>query len=244
MPEYVGVTNGAGSSGYLIANGQVYPAASGGPGGMHIPSGRYTYGGAEKLAPNQYKSMTDGSSPKNFRKFHIGTGPNGGGNIWDPTLKRYRLGIEFHYDGRSPGTAGCIGYQDTAAKDALIADTDKHVGVTYVSNMDQVHAEIEKKLGHKVDWSKIKAPKTPGAGSGVRSTTKKGKKIKGHTNVMVGPKKRHVVHRTAALEGGGQVIQGSRSVFVGPQRYLVSRIDDLTSDGSVIATGESSVDVG
>lgn len=244
MPEYVGTTNGAGSSGYLIANGQVYPATSGGPGGMRVPSGKYTYGGPEALRKDQYRSMTDGSGQtKKFRKFHIGTGPNGSGNIWDPTLKRYRVGIEFHYDGGSPGTAGCIGYQDNAAKDAIIADTNKHVGVTYVNNMDQVRAEIEKKLGHKVDWSKIKAPRPPGS-SGVRSKTKKGKKVKRtKPKVFVGKKKRHIVHRTASLEGGGKVIQGSRSVFVGPQRYLVSRIDDLTTDGSVIATGESSIDV-
>jgi hypothetical protein len=245
MPDFIAVTNGSGASGYLIANGNVYPAASGGPGGMHVPGGHYTYGGPQALTKKQYHGMSDGKHPGKFRKFHIGTGPQGSGDIWDPTLKRYRQGIEFHFDGGNPGTAGCIGFQDPTAKDALIADTDKHVDVSYMSNMDQVRAEVEKKLGHKVDWSKVPAPKAPGASSGTHSKTKKGKKVKkGHPHVLVGKKRRQVAHRTAPLQGGGKIVDGSPSVFVGRERFRVSRIDDLTTDGSVLASGEATIDVG
>jgi hypothetical protein len=242
MADFFAVQNGSKASGYLVANGNVYPAVSGSSKLQSIPQGNYTYGKDLALDPKQYRSMTDGSNPKNFRKFHIwGTGPNG--TIWDPKLKRYRVGIEFHYDGGAPGTAGCIGYQDPAAKNALIADKDKSVHVQYLQSDAEVRAAIEKKLGHKVDWSKVKAPKKgAAAAASARSTTKKGNKVKraAHT-VRAGRRQRHTAHRRATLTGGGVVTQGSRSIFVGRQRQRVAGVDHLTSDGSPLATGEGSI---
>jgi hypothetical protein len=100
---------------------------------------------------------------KNFNKFHIGTGKEGSGVIWDESLKRNRLGIEFHFDGGNPGTEGCIGYQDPTAKDALIANTDKRVSVSYANSMEEVQAQMEAKVGHKIDWSKSRSPRRPSA---------------------------------------------------------------------------------
>jgi hypothetical protein len=155
-------------------NGNVYPAASGSASLQDIPQGTYNYGNAEALSEKQYYSMTDApdrahanaARAKAFRKFHIGTGPHGSGEIYDKRIKRNRVGIEFHYDGGSPGTAGCIGYQDPAAKDALIADTDKQVRVKYVGSDAEARALVEQKLGHKVDWSKVKPRRAPGGGGG------------------------------------------------------------------------------
>jgi hypothetical protein len=256
MADFVAVPNGNGATGYLIANGQVYPAASGGgPNGLlSIPQGNYTYGGPEALTyskdpkKNQYRSMTDKGDPKGYNKFHIGTGPNGSGVIKDPRRpKKPREGIEFHFDGGSTyGTAGCIGYQDNAARQSLIDDPTKKVSVQYVKDDAAMRAEVERRLGHSVDWSKVKKPgqagTSRGAGSGTQSQTKKRNKVKkGHHKVLVGPRQRHIAHRRARLADGGHVTEGLKKVYVAEQQYPVSRVDHLTTDGSPLADGESSV---
>ena len=257
MADYIAVESGNQSTGYLVVNGNVFPAASGTSSLLDIPEGTYTYGSAQSLSSKQYYSMTDAKSRKeatkkhaaDFSKFHIGTGPSGTGVIPDKRRpKKPRTGIEFHYDGGNPGTAGCIGYQDNAAKDALIADSNKTVTVKYVKDMDAVKALVEQKLGHKVDWSKIKAPRRSGAsgkGSGTQSKTQRKHKVKkGNRTVLVGPKKRHVAHLEAPVEGGYKVAEGARHVFVGPERYAVAAVGHNTTDGSPLADGEESVLVG
>ncbi len=83
------------------------------------------------------------------------------------------------------------------------------------------------------------------SGSGVQAITRHGKKVhKGaHHNVHIGPKKRHLSHKQAELEGGGNVVAGSATVFVGTERYAVARVDDATTDAP-IAVGENSILVG
>jgi hypothetical protein len=259
MADYIAVETGNHSAGYLVANGNVYPATSGSSTLLDIPQGTYTYGGAEALSAKQYYSMTDAPSKKkkhanktraaNFRKFHIGTGPKGSGVIPDSRRpKQPREGIEFHYDGGGAGTAGCIGYQDNAAKDALIADPAKSVNVKYVKDMDAVKAEVEKKLGHKVDWEKVtplRKQYVPPKASGTQSKNKKSKKVvKANKTVLLGPNTRETAHRLALLESGVKVVDASTTVFVGPERLGVARVDDMTSDGSPIADGEISIMVG
>jgi hypothetical protein len=256
MADFIAVPNGNGATGYMIANGQVYPAASGGgPNGLlSIPEGKWTYGGPEALThskdpkKDQWRSMTDKGDPKGYNKFHIGTGPNGSGTLPDPRRpKKPREGVEFHFDGGSTyGTAGCIGYQDNAARQALIDDPNKSVSVKYVKDEAAMKAEIERRLGHSVDWSKVKKPgqagTSRGGGSGTHSQTKKGNKVKPKKhNVHVGPKQRHIAHRQASLMSGGKVVQGLKKVAVGRPQYQVARVDHLTTDGSPVADGESSV---
>lgn len=254
MADFYGVPGNSNATGYLVVNGNVYPAASGTSSLGRIPQGNYTYGKDEALSNDQW-SMSNAKSKSEFqknrkkynsyRKFHIwGTGP--GGQIWDSRLKRWRQGIEFHYDGGNPGTAGCIGYQDVAAKNDLIAARaagDNSVGVHYSGSMADVKAQIEKKLGHKVDWSKVKAPKGAGAGAaGQRSKTRRGKKIKrASRSVLVGRRGLHTAHRHAELEGGGKVADGSHSIFVERERFQVAGVDHLTDDGSPIGNGEDSI---
>jgi hypothetical protein len=245
MPSYFGVENGNYSSGYLIANGNVYPAVSGSGSLRDIPAGSYTHGDGEVPRADQ-PTMTDGTGRQKFRKFHvIGTGPSG--EIWDPRKNNgkggWRDGIELHYDGGNPGTAGCIGYQDPAAKDAITADPDKSVNVQYLADDEAVKRAVELRLGHPVDWSKINPPKKPGGGgSGTQSKTKKGKKVqKGNPKVLVGPKQRQIAHQQAMLEGGGVVAEGNPTVLVGSEQYPVSRIEHMTTDGSPLADGEDSV---
>ena len=254
MADYIAVETGNASQGYLIANGNVYPAASGTSSLLDIPEGSYFYGEGQSLSSKQYYSMTDAPNRKEakkrkgkgFLKFHIGTGPGGEGDLPDKRRpKKPRSGVEFHYDGGGIGTAGCIGYQDNAAKDALTADPNKTVTVKYVKSVDEVKALVEQKLGHKVDWSKVKEPRRLGAsgqGSGTHSKTRRKRKVKkGNPTVLVGPKKRQVAHLEAPVEGGYKVAQGSPHVFVGSERYPVAAVSHNTTDGSPLEDGESSV---
>ncbi|MFT3764148.1 MAG: hypothetical protein QM820_01305 [Minicystis sp.] len=251
MAQFFATTKGDGATGYLIANGNVYPATSGGNGDQYIPEGNYNYGPPEALdnsaKKHQWRTMSD-HNPKTrseFKKFHIGTGPKGGGEIWDESLKRWRKGIEFHYDGGNPGTEGCIGYQDPTARDALIADQNKTVSVKYVKDLEAARAEVEKALGHKVDWTKIENPKEPlHPGPGPQSNTKKGKKVKrGAMNTLSGPNHRQTAHLDSDLEGGGKIVMASKTVFVGRDQKGVARVEDDTTDGPV-ATGEPTILVG
>lgn len=250
MADFIAIPNGNGASGYMIANGQVYPAASGGGpnGALSIPEGNYTYGDPQRLSKKQYKGMTDKGDPDGFSKFHIGTGQNGEGTIPDPRRpKKPREGIEFHFDGGNTyGTAGCIGYQDNAARQALINDPNKTVSVKYVEDEAAMKAEIERRLGACVDWKQIKQPgqagtARPNAGE-VHSKTKKGNKVKAkNTKVRVGKKQRRIAHRRADLMGGGHITQGLARTYVGPSQHQVARVEHLTTDGSPVADGEASV---
>ncbi|HEY4116551.1 MAG TPA: hypothetical protein VGM56_01795 [Byssovorax sp.] len=255
MADFIATESGNSASGYLIANGQVYPAVSGSAGLRDIPQGSYTHGDATPVRADQ-PTMTDGTGRAKFREFHvIGTGPQGSlpesrsftthdhGKTTPHPNGGYRTGVELHYDGGSPGTAGCIGYQDPAAKDALIADPDKSVNVQYMADDAAVKAEVERRLGHSVDWSKVAPPRKPGSGgSGTHTKTKKGKHVRraSHT-VLVGPKARQLAHKTAALDGGDVVAEGNATVLVEPGRYPVARVDHMTTDGSPLADGEDSV---
>lgn len=247
MADFIGVQSGNGATGYLNVNGNIYPAASGGNGGQFVPAGNYTYGKNLPLAGHQWYTMSDRNRAheKNYNKFHIGTGKDSSDPIWDESLKRYREGIEFHFDGGGPGTEGCIGYQDPTAKDALIASSDKSVSVSYANSMDAVKAQMEQKVGHKIDWSKVQPPRSPvSPGPGPQSTTQRGKKVAlGDTTTLSGPKHRQTAHLDSPLEGGGQVVVASTSVFVGKDKKGVARVQDNTTDGP-IDTGESSILVG
>ncbi|HVY46713.1 MAG TPA: hypothetical protein VHB21_12580 [Minicystis sp.] len=263
MADFIAVENGNSASGYLVVNGNVYPAVSGTSTLKDTPPGLHGYGDPEALRSDQ-PTMTDAPTGTKrttakqrapFRKFHIiGTGP--GGDIWDSRSFRskvhgkwvnhpnggWREGIEFHYDGGNPGTAGCIGFQDPAAKDALIADPNKTVNVQYVQDEAAMHAAVEAKLHRCLDWSKIPKPRAPAGTAGTQSTTKKGKKVtKARHDVRGGKHQRQIAHKQAQVEGGYVVAEGSPTVFVGTEQFPVSGVDHLTTDGSPLATGEDSV---
>ena len=251
MPSYYGVENGQYSSGYLVANGNVYPAVSGSTGLRDIPAGSYTHAAGVPVREDQ-PTMTEGHGVAGYQQFLIlGTGPGGTIRETRPytTMDKVshpkggnRDGIELHYDGGYPGTAGCIGYQDPAAKDAIIADPDKSVNVQYLDSDDAVKRAIELRLGHLVDWSKIHPPNKPGGGGGTQSKTKKGKRVEnGNPSVLVGPKARQIAHQHAALEGGDVVAEGNPTVLVGAELFPASRVDHMTTDGSPLADGESTV---
>lgn len=260
--DYFGVESGSsdavGSQGYLVTNGNVYPALSGpwtskdmarGTGG-DIPPGQYTYGDS-RAAPG--KSFKDPNSKRPGVFFPIGTGPNQGA-IPDgrPGHARVRTDVGFHFDGGNPGTNGCIGYQQVEAQDALQADPNKTLDVhPYLANDAQARAAVEAQVGHKVDWAKVEEGRRPWAGAGappspgVHSKTRRGHKVKkGVTSVHLGPRRRHTAHHQAELEGGAVVADGSSTVFVGPERKRVARVNDQTTDGSPLADGEDTILVG
>jgi hypothetical protein len=245
---YVGVRDGNHSQGLLAVNDNVFPAASGNATHLDIPEGNYTYGDEMALEKKQRRTMTDGKGPmKNFGKFPIGTGPKGEGDLPDARRpKTPRTVIRLHYDGGSIGTEGCIGFQDNAAKDALIANPDKRISVIYVKNIEEARALIEQKLGHKVDWSKVKPNRTPeasGKGDGTHSKNRKGKKVKkANRRVLSGPRRRQTAQRLSLLEGGVQVADASTTVFI--EGLGVARVNDMTTDGSPVADGEGSILVG
>jgi hypothetical protein len=259
MPSYFGVESsnywGTTSQGYIIANGNVYPAVSGGGRFTDVPAGSYTHNDGQVPRKDQ-PTMTDGTGRQKFLKFLV-VGSAAGGNIhekrpyWSKEKGqpwKYhpngddRDGIELHYDGGNPGTAGCIGYQDPAAKDDIVADPDKSVNVQYLSDMDAVKRAVELRLGHPVDWNKVNAPKPPVASAAPQSKTKKGTKVdKKHTKVLVGPKQRYIGHKQAALLGGGMVAEGNPTVVVGPEQYPVARVEHMTTDGTPVADGEETV---
>lgn len=82
--------------------------------------------------------------------------------------------------------------------------------------------------------------------SGVQGITKNGSQLAfgDDHKVYLGPEQRHLSHRQATLVGGGLVTQGSASVVVGRPQYAVARVTDMTTDGSPIAIGEHTVQVG
>ncbi len=259
--DYFGVESGSsdavGSEGYLVTNGNVYPALSGpwtskdmarGTGG-DVPPGQYTYGNPHAAAG---KSFKDPKSKRGGVFFPIGTGPDQG-PIKDgrPGHAPVRHDIGFHFDGGNPGTNGCVGYQQVEAQDSLTNDPSKTLDVhPYASSVTQAQADVEAKLGHKVDWKKVEEGRRHWAGQGAvgggtHSKTRRGRRVKkGVAKVHLGKKHRHTAHLESPLEGGGQVVAASTSVFVGAQRQRVARVNDQTTDGTPLADGEDSILVG
>ncbi len=260
--DYYGVEAGSsdavGSEGYLVTNGNVYPALSGpwtakdmtrGTGG-DIPPGQYTYGNSHAAAGKSYK---DPKSKKGGVFFPIGTGPNQA-PIHDgrPGHAQTRTDVGFHFDGGNPGTNGCIGYQQVEAQESLESDPNKTLDVhPYASSVTDAQKQIEAQLGHPVDWKKVEegrrhwAGEGPVGGSGVHSQTKKKHKVKkGVTSVHLGKKGRQTAHLESPLDSGDQVADASTSVFAGPERKRVARVNDQTTDGSPLADGEDSILVG
>lgn len=257
---FIGTEDGNSASGYIVANGNVYPAVSGSSKFRDIPEGTHNYGSKEHPKKSQW-TMTDAKNKaagaaraSSFWKWHIGPDKNGGGTIHDdrsfttPEGNSYpnggeREGVDFHWDGAKPGTAGCIGFQDRGAEAALDADPDQTVQVEYMADDAAMKAEIEKRLGACVDWSKVKAPNKPAsAGGGTQLKTKKGTKVdKAHSSLLIGPQYREFAHQQAMLQGGGCVTQGNGTLLIGPEKYPASCVEHMTTDGSPIGNGEDSV---
>jgi uncharacterized Zn-binding protein involved in type VI secretion len=82
--------------------------------------------------------------------------------------------------------------------------------------------------------------------TGVQAVTHKGNALTTGAphRVHIGKHKRHLGHKHFKLSNGAKVAQGSSTVFVGTERYAVARVGDQTTDGSPIAVGEDSIDVG
>ncbi len=159
--SFIAVDTGYRADGYLVVNGIVFVARSGGLGAGpdwkptkkgddasrprgEIPQGTYKLGPPERLNQGRRQNITmaDGSANwDRFRKFDIagvGTTLARGGGIVD---ERYptepRTGLKFHYDGDEKGSSGCIVYDDPKAQDALTAAQargDNVVEVIYVES--------------------------------------------------------------------------------------------------------------
>lgn len=258
MAEFFGYEgasgNGIGAEGYVVANGQVFPANSGpwtadglpyGQGG-DSPPGHWTHGDPQASGG---KGERDPAGHSVF--FPIGTGPaQAPMKDGRPGHVAVRTEVGFHFDGGNPGTNGCIGYQQSAAKDAIIAEGNDTADISYYPNLQAVQDAIEAKLGHKVDWAKAEEGRRhiPGFGPpdpGVHSATVKKHKVKkGVPHVKLGPKARQTAHLDAPLDDGSKIADASTSVFVGEERKRVARVNDQTTDGSPLAVGESSILVG
>lgn len=271
MTTFIAVQNGDQAQGYLVTNGEAFTARSGSNlyGRGNIPAGDYKVGAGQDVRYDQRNSMAKGNQ-KGFKKFLIsGVGPTdaGGGLIKDKRYpKKPREGIMFHYDGKKPGTEGCIGYDDVRAQTALenaraAGDTD--VRVIYVKSDAEARAMTKQLTG------KDPPPMTRGFGNdgpapratpaakkpqrrrrtsqqrGDTSRIQHGARMaEGERTVLLGEKMLMAAHVDAAHTGGGRVARGSNSVYVGRRLLPFGRVSDPTTDGSELATGEPSVMVG
>jgi len=274
---FIGTTDGQVASGYLVANGDVYAARSGAHlyGRGHAPAGTYELGDGDPLASSESKSMAqEGSDWTTARKFEIaGVGPSyeynakeGKDGIKDPRFPdNSRTGIRFHFDGKKPGTEGCVGYDDPAAQTSLTSAYDagdREVQIIYVKTAAEAR-EMAKRLSGKeppVDLrseelaatkpapveEKPKAAAKPGKGKkGETSKTKKGARLtQGEPTVRLGQKQLLAAHVDARHSGGGRIAEGSPTVFVGAKRRAFGRVQDPTTDGSKVASGDESILVG
>jgi hypothetical protein len=259
-----------GADGYIVTpDGNVYSAVSGpwsdtasgvarGTGG-DVPDGKtYTYGKPEQKTNSAYHPKGAKSGPF----FPIGTGPEGAGAI--PDGRKYgkkqqhakqRTDVGFHFNGNMQnGSYGCIAVYDNDALTS-IGDPASNGTVTvhpYASDMDSVHQQIEQQVGHPVNWDAIdkKRPHLwPGEpavhGDSIPTYNTWMKSVTdAHKNVRSGPKRRQTAKKTAELQGGVTVVAASQTVFIGPEQVGVARVNDPTSDGGVLKTGEGSILVG
>lgn len=276
---FIAVDNGNRADGYLVANGDSYVARSGGFGRGEIPQGNYRVGQGQRLNPGkkQNRSMARrGDDWRKYRKFAIsGVGPTAqGGGIRDPRYpKAPRTGVMFHYDGNTPGSEGCIAYDDPRAQQSLsnaIASGDNNVSVIYVKSDAEARAMATRLAGGKAPpantvrgYGKAGGSELAPAGGGGRRKKKPKRRKKssqrradvsriksgarmaqGEPTVVLGQKQLMAAHVQARHTGGGRVKEGSPTVFVGKQQLAFGRVTDPTTDGSQVATGEPSVMVG
>ena len=271
---FIAVDNGNRADGYMVANGDAYVARSGGFGRGEIPQGNYKVGPGEKLnaGKKQNRSMArKGDDWRKYRKFRIsGVGPTAqGGGIRDARYpKAPRTGVMFHYDGNTPGSEGCIAYDDPRAQQSLekaIASGDRDVSVIYVKSDAEARAMATRLAGGKAPPANGVRGYGKAGGSELAPAGKKKPKRKkrssqrradvsrirsgarmaqGERTVVLGQKQLMAAHVQARHTGGGRVREGSPTVFVGKQMMAFGRVTDPTTDGSQLATGEPSVMVG
>lgn len=181
------------------------------------------------------------------------TAPAGGGQPMGRTESAKDFGPKLEAAGFRQVTDGSLQKGDVAVIQAIPGHPDGHMtmydGQGWASDFKQNGmypgpSYRAQKPPYKIYRHQSAHPTS--SGTGVQAITRHGKKLaKGvHHGVQVGPKRRHLSHRLAELEGGGNVTHGSGTVFVGRERYAVSRVGDNTTDGSPIAVGEDTVLVG
>lgn len=277
---FIAVDNGNRADGYMVANGDAYVARSGGFGRGEIPQGNYTVSQGERLNPGkkQNRSMARrGDDWRKYRKFRIsGVGPTAqGGGIRDPRYPRApRTGVMFHYDGNTPGSEGCIAYDDPRAQQSLsqaIENGDTNVSVIYVKSDAEARAMATRLAGGKAPPAnsvtgygraggselapadntrttrrpRSKRRKKSGQRRADVSTIRSGPRMaQGEPTVVLGQKQLMAAHVQARHTGGGRIKEGSPTVFVGKQQLAFGRVTDPTTDGSEVASGEPSVMVG
>lgn len=180
------------------------------------------------------------------------TSPAGGGQPMGRTVSAKNFGPKLEAAGFRQVTDGTLQKGDVAVIQSIPGHPHGHMtmydGSSWVSDFKQKTmypgaSYRAQKPPYKI--YRYKGATGKSAGSGVQGITRHGKRLAKGANhgVHVGPKRRHLSHRHAELEGGGKVIQGSGTVFVGLARHPVARVNDNTTDAP-IAVGEDTVLVG
>lgn len=238
---------GHGAYGYVVhADGSIFPASSGGAdGSLDTPQGTWAIGDGYN---DKYADMNGKKYKKTqYQLKPVGTAegtplPDSRYKKSDHPGKRTEVMGHVQHFRWDYGSHGCIAVQDRGGIDQFAKDGT--VTVDYQNqSLEDIQKKIEKRLGHDVDWTKIKKPIPPaGSGLGEQSKTQKGNKVKAvDYGVRSGPNARKVTYLTAPLEGGGAVTKGTASITVGPPQHLMAAVSHDTSDGSPIANGEDSI---
>jgi hypothetical protein len=178
--------------------------------------------------------------------------PAAGGQPMGHTLNAKDYGPELESAGFRQVTDGTLQKGDVAVIQPYPGGNQAghmtmYDGKDWVSDFNQ-GSNMYPGPGYRANQPPYKIYRHQGGGSsgtGVQAITQQGKKVhKGADHgVRVGPKQRHLSHKTAELEGGGNVTGGSGTVKVASARFDVARVNDSTTHGP-ITIGEGSVLIG
>jgi hypothetical protein len=247
---FIAVDNGNRADGYLVANGDVYAARSGGWGRGEIPEGVYELGGPEGLNSRlgQNRSMAKkGSDWTKFKKFGIaGVGPSKGFNkkegLWGLADPRYpdaaRTGVKFHFDGPPYGSEGCIAYDDPAAQQSLIdahKAGDTRVEVIYVKTDAEAHAMAKTLSGKEPPANTIRGYGRPEGGGRDLEPAPRARRRR--------PASRQRGD-TSRIKKGPRMAEGETSVLLGEKMLVAAHVQARHTGGGRIAEGSNSVYVG
>jgi len=243
------------SDGYLVTNGQVFTAGSGGYGNGMVPFGQYQMHNPEALTSNNPDSMVPaGWRRDQARKVRIsGVGDRDAGYdrqhgylIDDPAHPgNPRWGELLHYNANRR-TEGCIGYDDPAAQGALatsIASGKTSLEVFQVPNR-QAAQTLADVYAHPENYQDFHDRHPNWARSAPTKTEQGDQVTQGQQDVVLGDQQLRAAPQDTPLVSGDRTDEGSPTVRVGNRQRPFSRQGDRTQRGQRLRTGVPSVQIG
>ena len=245
---YFGTLNGQGSSGWVVPpDGQIDTMRSGPHGLGNIPEGEYNMVDLQKT---DEKSMHPKGTNKTGTKIRLAakgvTKKDKNGRPWIPDLRypQGRTDVLIHYDGPSSksnprngdGSFGCATFDNfdgtTQSLTNAYNNGDRNFTVKHFKTEAEARAAAEAYRKKRLQQRSDADP----------SKTNKGAKVaKGEETVLLGTEQRCAAHRDCPVDDGSKIAQHSPSIYVGRMKYPMSGVDDLTTNGAMVATGVDSV---